>query len=376
MKSEKKKFLMLGSYLFSLLPFRGDLLSEIDKLGLEVYASAAEWDKDVVSELESKSITYLKVRLVRDSLNPLVDLLTFFSYLAIIYKIRPYIVFAYTIKPVVYGCIAAALLKVPVRVALISGLGSGFSDGSSALKRVFVKSLYKFALRGCHQVFFQNEADMNFFINESLIASEKCTRVMGSGVHIADYAADTYPPQITFTMISRLLVEKGVEEFLEAARRLKSQYPEVRFHLVGWIDDASKCISKEKLDYYVDSGFVIFKGKSSDVRSILADTSVFVLPSYYKEGIPRTLLEALAASRAIVTTNTPGCSDTVVDGWNGYLVPPKDVCSLAGALERFILDRSIINEMGARSKAYAESTFSVDLVNRLIISKMGIDSFL
>lgn len=367
---EERKFMLLGSYLYSLLPFRGDLLESFRREGFSVFASAAESDESIERELRRRSVLYCQVKLRRDSLNPLHDAVTLLGYLRMVCRVKPEVVLSYTIKPIIYGSIAAALFRVPIRVALVTGLGSGFSESASPVKKFVLKLMYKLALRCCHLVFFQNEADLDFFVSEAVVCRDKCFRVMGSGVKISDYAVEEYPSQITFTMVSRLLMEKGVLEFLEAAKRLKCRYPDVRFKLVGWIDDESKCISKRYLNDFVEKGFVEYVGKTDQIKSVLADTSVFVLPSYYKEGVPRTLLEALAASRPVVTTNNPGCADTVIDGWNGYLVPPRDIGALETALERFILDSDKIRQMGACSKSFAHSTFDVELVNKEMVTRI------
>lgn len=195
--------------------------------------------------------------------------------------------------------------------------------------------------------------------------------VNGSGVDLSDYSLAPLPSKPCFLLIARLLGDKGVREYAEAAQVVKSVHPEVVFRLVGWIDDNPDAISQRELDQWVDSGLLEFLGKLDDVRPAIADCSVYVLPSY-REGTPRTVLEAMAMGRAVITTDAPGCRETVVDGDNGFLVPVKDVDALADAMMKMIYSAGLVARMGERSRRIAETKYDVHRVNASMLEGMGI----
>ncbi|MFA7488539.1 MAG: glycosyltransferase, partial [Lysobacteraceae bacterium] len=180
------------------------------------------------------------------------------------------------------------------------------------------------------------------------------------------------PASPGFLMIARLLGDKGVREYAEAARRIRVDHPQAIFRLVGWIDANPDTISQAELDAWVDAGVIEFLGKLPDVRAAIAEAAVYVLPSYYREGTPRTILEAMAMGRAVITTDAPGCRETVVEGENGFLVPPKSVDALVDAMRKFITDPSLAQRMGARSRQIAEDKYDVRKVNAVMLREMGI----
>jgi glycosyltransferase involved in cell wall biosynthesis len=200
-------------------------------------------------------------------------------------------------------------------------------------------------------------------------------RVPGSGIDLALFHQSApRPGQPTFLLVARLLREKGIGEFVEAARSLRARYPQARFQLLGHFDPNPSAIRKDEVDKWVSEGVVEYLGTTKDVRPYLADCTAFVLPSYYREGIPRSILEAMATGRAIVTTDLPGCADTVVDGVNGFLVPKKQPDRLAAVLERLILQPALAAKMGEASRRLASDRFDVHAVNRLLLSEMGLVS--
>ena len=175
-------------------------------------------------------------------------------------------------------------------------------------------------------------------------------------------------------MIARLIGDKGVREYLKAAEIIKNKYPIVKFYLVGWIDENPASISKDELDYFINNKIIEFLGRLSDVRPAITQSSVYVLPSYYREGMPRTILEAMSMGRPVITTNAPGCRETVVDGQNGFLVPVKDVNALTAAMERFIKEPELIPVMGAVSRRMAVEKYDVRVINHLILKTMGLSN--
>jgi glycosyltransferase involved in cell wall biosynthesis len=259
-------------------------------------------------------------------------------------------------------------------VALVTGLGFAFTEGGGLkrlLSRFVATRLYRGAFRRCAAIIFQNPDDRDHFIDAGIVRRDApITVVNGSGIDLERFAPAPLPPGPRFLMISRLLGDKGVREYGAAAVRLKARYPEARFALVGYFDPSPDSIAREELDAMIAGG-VDYLGKTDDVRPAIADASVYVLPSY-REGTPRSVLEAMAMGRAIVTTDAPGCRETVIDGENGYLVPVKDVSALESAMERFILDAGLAARMGERSRAYVERKFDVRSVNAAVLAAAGL----
>lgn len=371
-------FLLIASYPDSILNFRGALLQALLKQGCAVHVAAPNLSSDspLRSPLAALGIHVHSIPLQRTGLNPLADFSTMLHLTALMVRIKPTHVLAYTIKPVIYGSLAARLVRVPHRFALITGLGFAFTGeqgtGLRRYLRALAQGLYRVALRGNHTVFFQNPDDEALFRNSHLLPVSVPFRVVnGSGVDVSTFQPSPLPLTNHFLLIARLLGDKGVREYVEAARRVRAKHPDARFSLVGWIDENPDAIAQAELDRWVNEGIVDYLGRLSDVRTAISDCSVYVLPSY-REGTPRTVLEAMAMGRAIITTDAPGCRETVVDGENGYLVPVKSVDGLAEAMCRFIESPGLAAQMGARSRAIAEEKYDVHHVNAVMLREMGI----
>jgi glycosyltransferase involved in cell wall biosynthesis len=289
-------------------------------------------------------------------------------------RIRPSHVLGYTIKPVLYGSLAAWLAGVPRRSALITGLGYAFQGQANERGglRVLVQWLYGLALRRTHKVFFQNPDDQTLFRSLGLLlpGTPSCV-VNGSGVDVEAFAVAPVPAAPHFLLIARLLGDKGVREYAQAAQRTRALYPQVRFSLVGWLDENPDAIAQTELSAWVQAGTMNFLGRLSDVRPAIESCSVYVLPSY-REGTPRTVLEAMAMGRAVITTDAPGCRETVVDGDNGFLVPVQSVDALAEAMARFITDPTLVARMGQRGRQLAEEKYDVHKVNAVMLQEMGL----
>lgn len=296
--------------------------------------------------------------------------------------IKPDYVMVYTIKPVIYGSLAAKLARVPNRFALITGLGYPFQGAEdkdykkSSLQKM-MHQLYAVALASAQKVFFQNPDDEALFRTMGILKLTIPSKVVnGSGVDISEYAIKLFPlrgnlPVPKFLLIASLLGDKSVREYAQAAAIIKVEYPQVQFDLVGWVDDNSDTIQQQELDGWINEGLFNFWGKLADVQPAIAANPVYVLPSY-REGTPRTVLEAMAMGRSIITTDTPGCRETVVEGYNGYLVPVKSVDKLAAAMERFIMNLELIVSMGAASRQLAEEKFDMNAVNQTMLAEMGL----
>lgn len=370
------KFLLIASLAESLINFRGPLILELQARGLEVHVAVPDLSQknSVRLELEAAGVVAHEVPMGRTGTNPFADFRTLWSLWRLLRRLQPAYVLGYTIKPVIYGSIASWLARVPRRFALITGLGHAFQgDGQSSGLRMLVQRLYTIALARAHIVFFQNPDDEILFRQRKLLSSRARSYVVnGSGVDVAAFDVTPLPPgQVCFLLIARLLGDKGVREYAEAARRIRATYPDVRCLLVGWIDSNPSAIDKRELDGWMADGTLEFLGRLADVRPAIAQSSVYVLPSY-REGTPRTVLEAMAMGRAIITTDAPGCRETVVHGDNGLLVPVKSVDALEQAMMTFIESPQMIQRMGTRSRNIAEMKYDVHKVNALMLQEMGI----
>jgi len=372
-------FLLVASFSESLINFRGPLIDALVEAGLDVHVAAPDLlsDYSVAQALEAKGIQVHDIPLQRTGLNPITDFGSFLALLVLSRRIRPHYILCYTVKPVIYGSVAAWLAHVPNRFVLITGLGYAFTGHASGLRarlRNLILRLYRFSLTLPSCVFFQNPDDEAFFREFGLLPKGGQSRVVnGSGVNISEYQVaslpDIEPP--SFLLIARLLGDKGVREYVAAAKLVKAKFPATQFLLVGWIDGNPDAISQDELDGWVAEGTLTFLGRLPDVRQAIEKCSVYVLPSY-REGTPRTVLEAMAMGRAVITTDAPGCRETVVDGDNGFLVPVKDINALATAMMKMIDSPELVVRMGQRSRLIAEAKYDVHKVNAAMLEGMGI----
>lgn len=371
MCNTQNRILIVASLAESLINFRGPLIQALLDKGLDVHVAAPEISKDMHSHFQAIGVQAHEIPMQRTGMNPLKDLNTLHQLHRLIKRIRPQIFLAYTVKPVVYGLIAAAMLKVPRKAALITGLGYAFINPRQNLVKKIVMNLYRRALNGADIVFFQNPDDRQLFLEKQILKKSTENKILnGSGVDIQQFPLTPLQTKnITFLMIARLLGDKGVREYIEAARNIKSKHPEVEFHLVGWIDQNPDAISQAELDSWISEGLIKFWGKLQDVRPAITASSVYVLPSY-REGTPRTVLEAMAMGRAIITTNAPGCKETVIDGENGFLVPIKSASALASAMEKLIETPHLIKSMAIRSRELAVSKYDVHAVNQAMLDSL------
>ncbi len=314
------------------------------------------------------------VALERTGLNPLGDAAGLWSLVRLMRRERPRAVLCYTIKPVIWGTVAAWLSATPKRYALITGLGYAFTDGAS-LKRRLVRwvstTLYAFALRRATKVFFQNPDDAALFRKLGLTPPwVPVVLVNGSGVDVDHFAQSRLPEgPVRFLMIARLLGDKGVREYAAAAAGIMRDYPEAQFHLVGPTDTNPDAISGDEIITWERDGVLKWHGASDDVRPHIAACHVYVLPSY-REGTPRTVLEAMAMGRPIITSDAPGCRETVVDGDNGFLIAPREVGPLVEAMRRFLDEPALVGKMGASSRRLAEQKYDVRKVNATMLAEM------
>jgi len=346
-------------------------MQELIAQGLTVIA-IAPFDQEIADELERQKIQFIPIKMERNGMNPFADILFFLKICKILKKEKIDIIFSYTIKPIIYGSIAAKFSKIQKIYSMVTGTGYIFLDVNLKNKIVglIAQKLFKISLFFNQLVFFQNNDNLNFFRNKKIISSRKPVAIInGSGVDCELFSPVEYPKKISFLMIARLLYDKGIREYVAAARMIKKIYPDVKCKLVGWIDTNPNSISEQELNEWIQEGSIEFLGKLSDVRPAIAESSVYVLPSYH-EGIPRTVLEAMAMARAIITTNAPGCKETVIHNKNGLLVAVKEITGLFKAMEFFILSPEKIHAMGKESRKLAIEKYDVNKVNLSILKAM------
>ncbi|CAG2146148.1 N, N'-diacetylbacillosaminyl-diphospho-undecaprenol alpha-1,3-N-acetylgalactosaminyltransferase [Cupriavidus yeoncheonensis] len=371
------RFLMIASLAESLVAFRGPLLEALQERGLEVHVAAPDLSpgNPVQADLEARGLIVHPVPLERTGKNIVADVRTLLALHRLMRRVRPDFVMSYTIKPVIYGMLAAWMARVPRRFALITGLGYAFGDDKKRTTlRAVVKLMYGMALGRAHTIFFQNPDDEALFRSTEILSPGKHSCVVnGSGVDTASFWVAPLPEDgPRFLLIARLLGDKGVREYAEAARRIRARGARARFGLVGWIDSGPDAIAQQELDAWVADGSIDYLGRLTDVRPAIAGCNIYVLPSY-REGTPRSVLEAMAMGRPIITTDAPGCRETVIDGENGLLVPVKSVSGLEQAMLRLIEDWEMVVRMGQRSRQIAESKYDVHKVNATMLHEMGFD---
>lgn len=350
--------------------FRGELISEIIKMGYTVYVTGPNCiDVDKIEKLGAR---FIEIPNNKNGVNVLADIIYLINLISIFKTLKPDATLGYTVKPAIYGAIAAHLMGVRSITSMVTGVGYLFISKSlkaRVLKRV-VLSLYKIGLSSAHRVIFQNPDDRDEFVTNRLVSSAKTIVVNGSGVNMSKFKVEPYPDQLTFFMLSRVMHSKGVMEYAKAARVIKREFKEVRFMLLGAFEGIQDSIDEDSFrGEFIDSGVIEYFGESDNIPPYYAQSSVYVLPSY-REGTPRTVLEAMSMGRAIITTDVPGCRETVVDGVTGYLVPPQDVESLVWAMRRFINDRSLVESMGRLSHQYCYDKYRVGVINDSMIEGM------
>lgn len=363
MPAKASRLTLVSGQAFTLVNFRGTLIALLASRGVTVYALAPDHDEHSRATIRALGGEPVDYGFSRTGMNPVRDLYEAAKLSLLLRRLRVGVVLGYGIKPVIFGTLAAWCAGVEKRFAMIEGLGYLFSpaEGRERWKRGVLRGLarlmYRGALSKAKKVFFLNDDDIGEFVGSRLVRPGQVSRLGATGLDLDRWAVNpavTNP--VTFVMAARLLREKGVAQFAEAARRVRTRHPSARFILLGALDSNPGAISSEELRSWSTAGDIEWKGHV-DVASWLASASVFVLPSYYREGVPRSIQEAMATGRPVITTNTPGCRDTVVDGRNGFLVPPRDVEALVTAMERFIREPALIGTMGRQSRAIAEERF-------------------
>lgn len=344
--------------------FRGDLIRDMIAHGHEVIVTGP--NRDYVEDVLALGISeFIEAKLVKDNTSVTGDLAYLKKLIQVMREKKPDLVFGYTIKPVIYGSLAAKISGVPRIYAMVTGLGRVYaSSGMKArVVRLITKMLYKWAFRACDKVIFQNGGDIEELVGQRYLPREKTVQVNGSGVNMSRFARTPLPAEPVFLMVSRIIREKGVMEYCQAARAVKQAYPHARFILLGGFDASIGALKPEEIQSYIDDGSIEFPGEVKDPVSFYQQCAAFVLPSYYREGLPRTLLEAMSCGRAIVTTDWPGCREPVEDGVNGFMVPVKDAQALTDKLMCLAADREMLERMADAAYETCKNKYEVSIIN-------------
>jgi glycosyltransferase involved in cell wall biosynthesis len=368
-----KRIILITSHAPSLVYFRAPLIKTIVENDFDIYALAPNFDEQTRVAVRTLGAIPVDCPISRTGMNPLSDAINTWKMTRLLKRIKPDITLGYFIKPVIYGSIAARLAGVPRRFAMVEGLGFVFTPATNALslKRRLLKHLvlllYRLGLSCAHCVIFLNPDDRAELSAAGVVPSSKTFLLGGIGVDLDKWAVSpSVVSPVTFLLVARLLREKGVEEYATAARLVKQRYPGARFILLGGIDDNPGSITINDVQAWVDEGILEWHGHVA-VQPWLKQTSVFVLPSYYREGVPASTQEAMAMGRAVITTDAPGCRETVVEGVNGFLVPSRNALALAEKMFTFIEQPTLIEFMGRESRRLAEERFDVHKVNQRLV---------
>ena len=373
----KKKIIIISSLAHSLINFRFDLILKFIDKGYKVYCIGPDLNIEVKKRLNEVNAEYIRVPLEKNGFNVFSDVIYIFRLVKIFIKINPNKILSYTIKPVIFSNIAVNLCNILRNkkiksFSLITGLGfygSLTRNFRGKLIETLITLLYKITFKSISGIAFQNNDDIEFIKSKGIkLKNNRIIVTSGSGVNLERFSFSPIKNDINhinFLQISRLLKSKGVEEFLFAAEILKKKYfDNVSFTLIGMKDQESPdSIDLELLKSSLSDENIEYFENIDDVRPFLKKSSIFVLPSYYREGIPRTLIEALAVGRGIITTENVGCKEVILEGKNGFKIQPKKISSLADKMSFFVENKSFIKSFSFESRKYAEQRFDVDIIN-------------
>lgn len=362
---EMKKILLITPTSAQVVGFRAKLIETLQKNEYEV--SVLTFDREREQEIESKNIKFYCVEDKNRSLNPFKILSLKNKYCKIIKEVKPDIVFTFMLKPNTFGVLAAKKAGVKNIYSMVEGAGDVFINNGLKWKvvRKVVCSLYKKAFKNSKKVFFLNNDDKAEFIQRKLVKAEQCEIIHGIGVDLEKFAYKPIKNNRTFLMVARMLKTKGVYEYCKCARIVKQKYPDAVFNYLG----AEGTVTLADIKEYVDDGSINYLGTTTDVRPYYEDCSVYVLPSY-REGMPVSVMEAEAIGRVVITSDTNGCRDTVVDGKNGFLVPVGDFDELAEKVIWCIEHPEEAEQMGKNARAFAEENFNEKKINEHILSRL------
>lgn len=374
------KIVLIGTVASSFYGFRADLIHTLLKQGHKIYAFTSEYRAEDLKKIEQLGAIPVTYTLNRGGLNPLLDIFATYQLSKKLKAVNPDLVFSYFSKPVIFGTLAAKLAKVPRIIGMLEGLGYTFTEqpkGMSKKTKIIKKIqvfLYRLSLPQLDQLVFLNPDDPKDLLEKHVIKVKKAKVLGGIGLNLDHYKySENFSSNISFIFIARLLAEKGIHDYIKAAKIIKEKYPSVNFIVLGAIDkEALGSLKEEELASLVKTNIIEYPGQVNNVSEWIAKASVFVLPSYYREGVPRSTQEAMAIGRAIITTDVPGCRETVVDGVNGFLVPKWNPDALAEKMIYFIEHPEQIRIMGAESYKIAVEKFDAEKVNQRLLNILGL----
>ena len=375
-----KTIVMIGTTAACFYGFRSELIKSLKSKNITVYAFTTDDDALELEKISKLGAIPIFYQLNRGGLNPLADILATYKLAQQIKQLKPDLVFSYFAKPVIFGTLAAKIAKVPKNIGMLEGLGYTFTDQPNGLspKTKLIKAiqvfLYKLALPKLDQLILLNNDDKtDLLINNNITIRE--TYILGGiGLDLNEYKYSPVikNPPIQFLFIGRLLKEKGIHEFIAAAQIVKEKFPQTTFTVLGGIDEANLgALTQGELTQYIDQNVIDYPGHVENIAERIKQSHVFVLPSY-REGIPRSTQEAMAIGRPIITTDVPGCRDTVIDGVNGFLVPKWNPQALAEKMIYFIEQPEQVRIMGDQSHKIATEKFDAEKVNQRLLEILGI----
>lgn len=362
------------TYFESLIKFRKEIVADFCKNNNEVHVAVIYFNEQPSLDTINSQVTFHQILANRVGINPLKEIKFLFEIYMLLRRIYPDVFLTYSIKPNIYGGIASKIFSKIRFFPMITGLGFVFSNYDNSWRYTVIKKivvvLYKIGFSNIKRVFFLNEDNKNVLINLNIIKDkDKAVLLNGEGVNLKKFPLVSLPNKAVFLMTARLLKDKGVIDYFKAAKIIKKKYQEVVFYLVGNADINVASLPRNTLDYYIKQGAVEYLGYQETVQCVLRKCSIFVLPSYH-EGLPVSILEAMSMGRAIITTNTAGCKETVEDGENGFLVPIKNPEYLAYTMERYIKNNELFAKHGAYSRKLIENKFDRYKVNKVILDNV------
>ena len=374
------KIVFIGTLASSFLGFRQDLIKALLLQEHTIYAFTSEYSNDDLQKIKALGAIPVIYKINRAGINPFADIKSTYDLSKKIKEIAPNLVFSYFSKPVIFGTLAARLAKVPKVIGMLEGLGYTFTEQPNAtskktqLIKKFQVLLYRIALPQLDKIIFLNLDDPKDLLDEYCIRVKEIEVLGGIGLNLEDYPySSSYPSQPTFVFVARLLAEKGIHDYIAAAKIVKNKYADAKFIVLGSIDkEALGALTEAELKQLTEANIVEYPGHVNNVPEWIANSSVFVLPSYYREGVPRSTQEAMAIGRAVITTDVPGCRETVINGVNGFLIEKWNPQALAEKMIYFIEHPEEIRKMGYESYKIAQDKFDADKVNKRLINMLGL----
>ena len=364
----KPTVVICSNYAWTVYNFRMSLIRRLKTEGYKVIV-VTEFD-GYENEIGLEVDVIEPLFISRKGVNPFVDVFTIIDLIRHLRKFKPDMLLAFSIKPVIYGSMAAKILRIP-SIIMITGLGTAFITNNWITK--VVKKLYRFALSSVSVVFFQNVDDRDIFVEQKLVDEKVCRYTPGSGVDIDKFTYSTLPntPEFTFLLIARMLWDKGIGEFVEAAKTVKLKYPNTRFQLLGPLGVQNRTsIKSTEMEAWENEGIIEYLGETDDVTGYIEKACCVVLPSY-REGTSRVLLEAAAMGRPLIATDVPGCREIIDDGVTGLLCDPRDYAALAQKMEVLLeLSYETRREMGVKGREKVENGFREEIVCDLYINAL------